>query len=112
MLTFLILQSDNLNPGVMRVLLSARTAEVIDRIRRASEVRVSVYELLEFRHLKYIIAVAETGTFIAAAAKLHVSQSAISTQIGARREPRNSNLRPRAQNDSHNGRQDLAEVWS
>ncbi|MBT9329517.1 LysR family transcriptional regulator [Paracidobacterium acidisoli] len=37
---------------------------------------------LEFRLLKYFLAVVEAGTFTAAAAKLHVAQSAISTQIG------------------------------
>jgi DNA-binding transcriptional LysR family regulator len=39
-------------------------------------------EHLEFRLLKYIVAVADTGSFTAAAAKLHVSQSSLSTQIG------------------------------
>lgn len=43
---------------------------------------MNVPDHLEFRHLKYIIAVAETGSFTAAALKLHVAQSAISRQIG------------------------------
>jgi DNA-binding transcriptional LysR family regulator len=38
-------------------------------------------EHLDFRLLKYIVAIAEAGTFTAAAARLHVSQSALSTQI-------------------------------
>lgn len=44
---------------------------------------MNVHEHLEFRHLKYIIAIAETGTFTAAGARLRVAQSAISSQIGA-----------------------------
>ena len=44
---------------------------------------MSVYDHLEFRHLKYIIAVAEAGSFTAAAAIVNVVQSAISTQIRA-----------------------------
>jgi DNA-binding transcriptional LysR family regulator len=39
-------------------------------------------EHLEFRLLKYIVAVADTGSFTAAAAKLHLAQSSLSTQIG------------------------------
>jgi len=40
-------------------------------------------EHLEFRLLKYIVAVADAGSFTAAAAMVHVSQSTLSTQIGA-----------------------------
>lgn len=44
---------------------------------------MSVDDNLEYRHLKYVIAVAETGSMSAAAARLHVAQSAISEQICA-----------------------------
>jgi DNA-binding transcriptional LysR family regulator len=40
-------------------------------------------EHLEFRLLKYIVAIADAGSFTAAAAMVHVSQSTLSTQIGA-----------------------------
>jgi DNA-binding transcriptional LysR family regulator len=43
---------------------------------------MSIYDHLEFRHLTYIVAVAEMGSFTAAAQNLHVAQSAISRQIG------------------------------
>jgi DNA-binding transcriptional LysR family regulator len=43
---------------------------------------VSIYDNLEFRHLKYVVAVAEEGSFTRAAIRLHVAQSAVSTQIG------------------------------
>ncbi len=42
---------------------------------------MSVYDHLEFRLLKYIVGVAESRTFTAAASRLHVSQSTLSTQI-------------------------------
>jgi DNA-binding transcriptional LysR family regulator len=44
---------------------------------------MSIEDHLEFRLLKYFVAVVEAGTFTAAAARLHVAQSAISTQIRA-----------------------------
>jgi DNA-binding transcriptional LysR family regulator len=42
---------------------------------------MSVYDHLEFLHIRYIIAIAEEGTFTAAAARLHIVQSALSRQI-------------------------------
>ena len=39
-------------------------------------------EHLEFRLLKYIVAIADAGSFTAAAAELHVAQSSLSTQVG------------------------------
>jgi DNA-binding transcriptional LysR family regulator len=42
---------------------------------------MSVYDSLEFRHLKYILAVAEAASFTKASARINVAQSAISTQI-------------------------------
>ncbi|WP_263358669.1 LysR family transcriptional regulator [Acidicapsa ligni] len=44
---------------------------------------MSIDDHLEFRLLKYFVAVVEVGTFTAAAARLHVAQSAVSTQIRA-----------------------------
>jgi DNA-binding transcriptional LysR family regulator len=46
-----------------------------------SEVRMSA-EHLEFRLLKYIVAIADAGSFTAAAARLHLAQSSLSTQVG------------------------------
>jgi DNA-binding transcriptional LysR family regulator len=42
---------------------------------------MSIYDHLEFRHLKYIVAVAEQGTFTAASLSVPVAQSALSRQI-------------------------------
>ncbi|CAN5740813.1 hypothetical protein BH10ACI4_BH10ACI4_00190 [soil metagenome] len=42
---------------------------------------MSDYDQLEFRHLKYIQAVAEEGTITAASNRVHTTQSNISTQI-------------------------------
>ena len=42
---------------------------------------MSIYDHLEFRHLRYIIAIADERSFNAAATHLHVAQSALSTQI-------------------------------
>jgi DNA-binding transcriptional LysR family regulator len=42
---------------------------------------MSIYDHLEFRHLKYIVAVAEQGTFTAGALSVPVAQSALSRQI-------------------------------
>ena len=44
---------------------------------------MSIDDHLEFRLLKYFVAVVEAGTFTAAAVRLHVAQSAVSTQIRA-----------------------------
>lgn len=43
---------------------------------------MSLDDYLEFRLLKYFLTVVEAGSFTAAAARLYVSQSTISTQIG------------------------------
>ena len=47
---------------------------------------MSDYDLLEFRHLKFIQAVGGTHSFTAAAERVHTSQSNISTQIGTLEE--------------------------
>ncbi len=43
---------------------------------------MSLDDHLEFRLLKYFLAVVEVGSFTAAATRLYVSQSTIRTQIG------------------------------
>jgi DNA-binding transcriptional LysR family regulator len=42
---------------------------------------MSEFDFLEFRHLKYVQAIAEAERFTSAASTLHVSQSSLSTQI-------------------------------
>jgi DNA-binding transcriptional LysR family regulator len=42
---------------------------------------MSIYDHLEFKHFKYIVAIAEAGTFTAAAVRLPLAQSALSRQI-------------------------------
>jgi molybdenum-dependent DNA-binding transcriptional regulator ModE len=42
---------------------------------------MSIYDHLEFRHLRYIVAIAEQRTFTAAAHSVPVAQSALSRQI-------------------------------
>ena len=42
---------------------------------------MSIYDHLEFKHFKYIVAIAEAGTFTAAAIRLPLAQSALSRQI-------------------------------
>lgn len=41
----------------------------------------SDYDQLEFRHLKYIKAIAEEGGFTAASDRVHITQSTISAQV-------------------------------
>lgn len=43
---------------------------------------LSMYDQLEFKHLNSIIAIAETGSFTAAALRIRLAQSALSRQIG------------------------------
>jgi DNA-binding transcriptional LysR family regulator len=42
---------------------------------------MSIYDHLEFKHLKYIVAIAEEGTITAAATRLPLAQAALSRQI-------------------------------
>jgi DNA-binding transcriptional LysR family regulator len=42
---------------------------------------MSIYDHLEFKHFKYIVAIAEEGTFTAAALRIPLAQSALSRQI-------------------------------
>jgi DNA-binding transcriptional LysR family regulator len=42
---------------------------------------MSIYDHLEFKHFRYIVAIAEAGTFRAAAIRLPLAQSALSRQI-------------------------------
>jgi DNA-binding transcriptional LysR family regulator len=42
---------------------------------------MSVYDYLEFKHLKSIVAIAEEGTITAAATRIPLAQSALSRQI-------------------------------
>jgi DNA-binding transcriptional LysR family regulator len=42
---------------------------------------LSIYDQLEFKHLSYIVAIAEVGTFTAAALRIPLAQSALSRQI-------------------------------
>jgi DNA-binding transcriptional LysR family regulator len=42
---------------------------------------MSKYDILEFKHLQAIVAIADAGTFTAAAAKIHIAQSALSRRI-------------------------------
>ena len=42
---------------------------------------MSVYDYLEFKHFRSIIAIAEEGTITAAAARISLAQSALSRQI-------------------------------
>jgi DNA-binding transcriptional LysR family regulator len=61
---------------------------------------MSIDDHLEFRLLKYFVAVVEAGTFTAAAARLHVAQSAVSTQIRALEDILNVTLFDRERGNS------------
>lgn len=52
-----------------------------DSTPKSNGARMSIYDHLEFKHLKYIVSIADNGTFTAAAAKLPLAQSALSRSI-------------------------------
>ncbi|HEY0308918.1 MAG TPA: LysR family transcriptional regulator [Acidobacteriaceae bacterium] len=53
---------------------------------------MSIYDYVEFRHIRYFIAAADEGNFTRAANSLNVAQSALSTQIISLEELFNTQL--------------------